>query len=175
MNAGHSVSKVWEDLTVCSIKQAFLKGLSTGLKAPTGKGKRLILVHIGSETGFVEGAQLILISKSSADYHEEMNGELFHKWFSSVLPKLEPNSVIVCDNASYHGVRCEKVPSISWKKCDIINWLNDKGVDIEGDMLKVELLQKVASIKHRYEKYVIDEMALFFDCPHIIAILTQLN
>lgn len=30
----------------------FLEGLSTGAKNPTGKGSRLIVVHIGNENGF---------------------------------------------------------------------------------------------------------------------------
>lgn len=36
VNAGHVKSKVWNDKTITSSKQAFLSGLSTGLKNPTG-------------------------------------------------------------------------------------------------------------------------------------------
>ena len=55
LNAGHTRTHVWKDETVKSSRQAFLSGLSAGLKNPSGKGKRLIITHIGSETGFVDG------------------------------------------------------------------------------------------------------------------------
>lgn len=57
VNAGHTKEYVWQDTTVKSSQDAFLKGLTTGLAAPSGKGARLILVHAGSSaTGFIEGA-----------------------------------------------------------------------------------------------------------------------
>lgn len=38
--------------------------------------------------------------KSSGDYHEEMNGYHYEKWFiKKLLPLLPPGSVIVMDNA----------------------------------------------------------------------------
>jgi len=41
------MSKVWQDETIKSVKEAHRQGLSTGLKNPSGKGKRLIILHIG--------------------------------------------------------------------------------------------------------------------------------
>ncbi|XP_049861992.1 uncharacterized protein LOC126355670 [Schistocerca gregaria] len=55
LNAGCTRSYVWVDDTINSSKQAFLSGLSTGSKGPSGKGKRLIITHIGSKAGFIEG------------------------------------------------------------------------------------------------------------------------
>lgn len=37
INAGHSKSKIWTDASVKSSRQAFLDGLSTGLKNPSGR------------------------------------------------------------------------------------------------------------------------------------------
>lgn len=37
INAGHSKSKVWVDASITSARRAFLDGLSTGLKNPSGK------------------------------------------------------------------------------------------------------------------------------------------
>ncbi|XP_072399409.1 uncharacterized protein [Diabrotica undecimpunctata] len=82
VNAGHTKSKVWVDKSIVSSRQAFLDGLSTGLKNPSGKGKMLIICHIGSEDGFVPDALWAFESKKSGDYHEEMIGESFEKWFS---------------------------------------------------------------------------------------------
>ncbi|XP_050563610.1 uncharacterized protein LOC118264399 [Spodoptera frugiperda] len=96
INEGHAPKKAWIDQTVLSSRQAFLDGLTTGLKQPSGKGKRLIIGHIGGEEGFVEDSLLIFESvKNTDDYHQEMNADAFEKWFSEVLPKLKPNSVVV--------------------------------------------------------------------------------
>ncbi|KAH6921227.1 hypothetical protein HPB50_027786 [Hyalomma asiaticum] len=48
VNAGHTKECVWQDKTLKSSHDAFLKGLTTGLPAPSGKGARLILVRAGS-------------------------------------------------------------------------------------------------------------------------------
>jgi hypothetical protein len=49
VNAGITVSKEWKDTTIKTEKQAFLAGLSCGLKSPTGRGSRFALVHAGNE------------------------------------------------------------------------------------------------------------------------------
>lgn len=58
LNEGHTVNTVWQDNNITNRRQAFLDGFSTGLKAPSGKGRRLIITHIGSESGFVDGGLL---------------------------------------------------------------------------------------------------------------------
>lgn len=44
---GHTMIKVWQDESIKSKKEAHRQGLSTGVKNPSGKGKRLIILHIG--------------------------------------------------------------------------------------------------------------------------------
>lgn len=73
VNAGHTKAKVWRDKTVVSARQAFLEGLSTGLPNPSGKGKRLIITHIGNEGGFLADGLLMFESKKTSDYHEEIS------------------------------------------------------------------------------------------------------
>ena len=94
LNTNHTKSKCW------------VIGGSGGLKVPTGKGGRLIILHAGSKDGFLPGALLSFESKTgSQDYHEEMNGEVFLEWFrTQFLPNIPPQSCIVMDNASYHNV-----------------------------------------------------------------------
>lgn len=89
-----------------SKSDAFLKGLTTGSKNPTGKGKRLIIVHFGLSEGFVVDGFLCFESKkNTADYHDEMNGNTFLEWFCRILPLLKDNAVIVIDNSPYHLVK----------------------------------------------------------------------
>ncbi|KAF0761570.1 DDE 3 domain-containing protein [Aphis craccivora] len=95
VNAGDCNERIWQDNTVTSHREAFVCGLSIGAPNPTAKGKRLIVVHIGSEEGFVDGGLLVFESKKgSADYHEEMNGDVFFDWLKGVIPLLKDNSVI---------------------------------------------------------------------------------
>lgn len=66
-------------------------------------------------------------TKGVADYHTEMNAPRFEKWFTErFLTNIEQHSVIVMDNASYHGVQLEKAPSSSSLKASIQSWLTEK-------------------------------------------------
>ncbi|KAL4136445.1 hypothetical protein QTP88_007993 [Uroleucon formosanum] len=60
VNAGETHSRTWRDSTVNSLRDAFLTGLTMGQKEPSGKGKRLIVLHIGSTDGFLPGGLLSL-------------------------------------------------------------------------------------------------------------------
>jgi len=136
VNAGDVTAKVWVDKTVQSSQHAFSQGLSTGPVNPSGKGKRLIVLHIGSEDGFVPGGLLAFESKkNSSDYHDEMNGNSFREWLLGVLPKLKDNAVIIMDNAPYHSVKVEKCPTTNWRKADTIGWLKSKGEVIDSTMI----------------------------------------
>ena len=105
INLGHTVGREWQDTTIRTAKDAFRSGLSCGLKAPTGRGPRFALVHAGGDNGFVPGAKLVfLCKKNTIDAHDEMDGECYEQYFQQqLIPNLPPRSVIVIDNAAYHG------------------------------------------------------------------------
>ncbi|XP_050064302.1 uncharacterized protein LOC126553179 [Aphis gossypii] len=159
VNAGDVAIRVWRGTTVESCQAAFSQNLSTGIANPTGKGKRLIVCHIGSEDGFVPDSLLCFESKKNTDdYHDEMNGDSFRDWLEGVLPRLKENAVILMDNAPYHSVKLEKCPTTNWRKADIVEWLESKGEVVDKSMIIPELLKIVRRIKPMYNKYVIDEM-----------------
>ncbi|GFX51707.1 DDE_3 domain-containing protein [Trichonephila clavipes] len=83
----------------------------------------------------------------------------FKKWFETAMPELKPQSFIVMDNAPYHSVKKEKIPTSSWKKSAIQEWLTEKKVTWNQDLTKIELLQKVNQIKHLYNGYRVEEIA----------------
>lgn len=160
INTDDVISKVWMNRTIKSKKDVFLQRLTAGLVNPSGNGTRLILLHIGSAAGFVPGGFLCFeLKKHTGDYNDEMNDSVFLEWFKNILPLLDENSVIVMDNAPYHSMKLEKLPNISWKKDEIIKWLQNKGKEVSESMVKVELLQIVEQQKNKYDKYVIDELA----------------
>lgn len=90
---------------------------------------RLVIVHAGSKNGFVPNACLIFkAGQVSGDYHGQMNSENFVKWLEQkLLPNIPPESVLILDNASYHSVQEDKVPTKSALKQDMIDWLLKKG------------------------------------------------
>ena len=86
---------------------------------PSGKGRRLIILHAGtSKEGLIEGCDHVFEAKSKdGDYHNEMNSIVFLDWFETqLLPSLKEPSVIVLDNASYHNVRCEETVAPTMNK-----------------------------------------------------------
>ncbi|XP_037501028.1 uncharacterized protein LOC119374896 [Rhipicephalus sanguineus] len=162
VNAGHTKEKVWEDATVSSRAEAFRKGVTTGLRAPSGKGGRLIVLHDASENGFVHGASLVFRTKRSvtSDYHSEMDCPRVERWFKEqLLPNIEPRSVIVMDNTPDHSVQLEKLPSTSSRKAEIQSWLTEKNIPWSNDQLTPELIQVVNQNKHRFSGYRIDALA----------------
>lgn len=64
-------------MTIKNPRHAFTQGLSAELKNPSGKGKRFIIVHIGSEDGFVDGGLLLFDSKKQGDFNDEMDANRF--------------------------------------------------------------------------------------------------
>lgn len=148
------------DTSIQSSRQAFLEGLTTGLKGPSGKGRRLVVSHIGSEEGFVDDGLLVFEAKKGLDdYHKEMNAEKYEDWLKNIIPKLKDNSVLVIDNAPYHTRKLELLPTSNWRKGQIQDWLKSKNINYEETMLKCELLEITRKHKKAYEKYVVDEMA----------------
>lgn len=132
------------------------------LNAPCSRGKRVIILHAGSENGFVPNALLLSaknITQSSADYHEDMTAVLFEKWFDEqLLPNIPPNSVIVMDNASYHSRILNKVPNNKTKKEDIIKFMRSKNINIPDKIPKKKDLLKTVK-EHNFKKeYVVDHI-----------------
>ncbi|XP_066969265.1 uncharacterized protein [Macrobrachium rosenbergii] len=134
---------------------------ATGVKPPTGRGKRLIILHAGSKEGFVQNADLVFESKNDGDYHHQMNSKMFEEWFKyQLLPNIPPSSILVLDNASYHSLRIDKPPTMADKKDVMKEWLKNKGANPSDNLNKCELLEMVKSLSYGIRNdYVIDRMA----------------
>lgn len=142
-----NTKRSWQDESVKSVRK------------PEGyEGKRFIVLHAGHRGGFVDNASLIYSTSSKlADYHGDMNGDIFMKWVSEKLvPNLEEPSLIIMDNASYHTMLIEKQPKASWTKAAIIQWLKYKNIPMETNLFKAELLA-LAKEHAQTEQYVVDE------------------
>ena len=141
-------------------------GTLGGVRCPSGKGKRLIILGAGSEMGWIPNTTLIFQSKKdTGDYHDEMTGEHFEEWFrEKLLPNIPPNSLIAMDNASYHSRIGEVLPKASWTKSKMYEWLVYYNVTFSPHMTKKQLFPIIQdSVKrmglNNSNKYIVDEMA----------------
>jgi len=134
------------------------------IQKPTGKGERLIIINAITKNGWVNNAKLVFKStRKTGDYHGQMNGELFQKWFrDKLIPNIPENSNIILDNASYHNVLSESSPPIPQSsKARIYDWLLLNKVPCNPDCLKAELIE----ILNKFTVspiYIIDEIAQQF-------------
>ncbi|KAJ8912809.1 hypothetical protein NQ315_014392 [Exocentrus adspersus] len=138
----------WQDDNVKSVR-----------KSEGYDGKRYIVLHAGTSKGFVKDVDLLFCSKSKvADYHGEMNSNIFTKWVEErLIPNLKEPSLIVMDNAPYHNVSIEKQPSTSSRRMELIEWLHKYNIIYDEKMTNAELL--LLAKRHRQEdRYVIDDL-----------------
>jgi hypothetical protein len=110
-----------------------------GVLVDVNAKNRLIILLVGSINGFFQNAELIYkVENSTGDYHGQMNHLNFEKWArDKIIPSLPTNSVVVMDNAPYHSVRVDKVPSKYSVKTEIIAWLRKKGISCDEKMRKL--------------------------------------
>ena len=134
MNANHTYPKEW-----------ISNDRRVGRLIPTGKGKRLVLLHAAHETGgFIRDAELLFKSHSTdgRDYHKEMNASVFEDYVEHrLLPALTEPTVVMFDNAPYHS-RVEPgtaAPTTASRKDEIKKWLTDRNIAYNQGSLKPEL------------------------------------
>lgn len=131
------------------------------IQKPTGKGERLIIINAITKNGWVKDAKLVFKStRKTGDYHGQMDGKLFQKWFSEkLIPNIPANSNIIMDNAPYHNVLSESsAPIAQSSKERIFKWLDLNKIPCAKDCLKAELIEILNKISPE-PTYVIDEMA----------------
>jgi hypothetical protein len=112
-------------------------------KIPSGKDKRLIVLHAGNrEEGLIDRCDLVFLAKAKdGDYHQEMNGPTFLNWFENqLMPALKSRSVIVLDNASYHNIKTEEavVPNFNQRKAVLQDYLSQHNTTFLFSPLKLK-------------------------------------
>ena len=122
--AGYDIvylDETWVNQNHCTDYMWLPNDGSDAPKIPSGKGKRLIVLHAGTRSeGLIDDCDLVFLAKSKDDdYHQEMNSFVFLEWFENqLMPALKNLSLVVLDNASYHNVKSEDTvcPNFSQKK-----------------------------------------------------------
>ncbi|KAJ4445023.1 hypothetical protein ANN_06822 [Periplaneta americana] len=87
------------------------------------------------EYGFIPNALLTFKSKSTKDYHEEMDSTVFKNWFiNQLLPNIPLNSIISAlakvteDNWRKACEHVEKVEQFYWEKDGLVDEISDRFV-----------------------------------------------
>ena len=147
---------IWDKMWVIDDKEI-------SIKVPPSKGSCLIVVHAGSECGFINNGLLVFQSKSTKDYHEEMDSDRFLSWFKDqLLPNVPPNSCIMMDNASYHSRELNRAPTSNSKKHEMQEWLREKKIPFDERMVKPTLYEIIKLHKPQFKSYEIDKLAETF-------------
>jgi transposase len=119
------------------------------IQKPTGKGERLIIMNAITKDGWVPEAKVVFKStRKTGDYHGQMNGDLFQKWFvEKLLPNIPNASLIIMDNASYHHILSDySAPTPTCSKEKIRTWIEANKIPCKDDCLKVELIDILRKI-----------------------------
>ncbi|XP_050311514.1 uncharacterized protein LOC126747064 [Anthonomus grandis grandis] len=90
-----------------------------------------------------------------------MNRENFMKWLEEkLIPNIPANSVVIFDNAPYHSVQENKVPTKSSTKKTMIDWLTANGISHNPAERKWELFQLIQQHKPPEDEknYVVDRV-----------------
>jgi hypothetical protein len=106
VHSSHTGPKNWSD------------DCASGLLAPVSKAEILVILHAEGRHGFIPNALVIFKSnQKTGDYHNEMKGENYIRWLKEKLIRnMEPNSVLVIDNAAYHNIQKDKAPTSNSNK-----------------------------------------------------------
>jgi transposase len=158
------LDETWYDTHDVS-KKGWQNGNNTcALNVPASRGKRIIILHAGSENGWA----LMLFAKNvincSADYHQDMNATVFETWFKGqLLPNIPEGSIIVMDNASYHSRQSHLIPCTQTRKGEIQTFLSENNITYPAKAKKEDLLKILK--KHSFPKnYYVDEAAKDKNC-----------
>lgn len=104
------------------------------------------LIHDFSENGILK-----------ISFFYKLDQQRFEHWINGLISLLEPNSVIVFNNAPYHGKELNPKPTKFSKKSEIIEWLRHQKVPFCDSMMRGELLNLVKMTKVR-KQYKVDEI-----------------
>lgn len=137
IHSSYKIKKCWQSID------------SIGVTEDISKGKRWILIHAGTENGFVPNALLMFSgTNKQEDYHSEMNQQNFTKWVNEkLIPNLKEPAIIVMDNAPYHSVVKNKAPTSASRVAEIKLWLSENDITYDSTLRKPSLLALVKKIQ----------------------------
>ena len=94
------------------------------------------------------------LSDAFANYHQDMNANVFENWFlEKLIPNLPEKSVVILDNASYQCRQVDKIPNMNTKKAEMLDFMKRNSITVPEPLpTKPVLLEqiKMASIQKKF-------------------------
>jgi hypothetical protein len=88
-----------------------------------------------------------------------MDSKNYVRWLETMLiPNLPPNSFLVLDNAWYHNIQTDKLPTSISKSDEMKAWLLERNIPFCDGMLKAQLYDLIKLNKPKQKYYVIDQI-----------------
>ncbi|XP_072403102.1 uncharacterized protein [Diabrotica undecimpunctata] len=89
-----------------------------------------------------------------------MNATNYRKWLKiKLIPNLPANSIVVCDNTSYHSVQVNPAPNSNSKKMiNMIDWLIKNNITFNPQSFKPEYYALIKYHQNRFKSYEFDEL-----------------
>lgn len=161
------LDETWYDTNTCRMKNWSDDSDNCVITTPPSKGERIVILHCGGRSGFIDDALFVTHQKmidAPADYHGTMTADIFEDWFENrLLRRLERPSAIVLDNASYHSRILNPKPTSSWKKGNILLYMQKHNISIPSPVPIIPVLLSIIAdnlpLHERTKRFVIDEMA----------------
>jgi transposase len=133
------------------------KGIKSNLSKIKSEGKRFTILHAGCRFGFLGGCDLLLdAANNDRDYHKTMNV------ISQLIPglaKLSYKCVVIMDNAPYHSMQFEKLPTSCSTKAKMQERLINHHVQFEANYAKNQLWEVITPFGRNCQKqYLVDKI-----------------
>lgn len=152
--SGMGHSRDWVDKNLeANPFESYRKYGTAGPIPPKTRGKRCIVIGAVCDEGLLLDAFSIFDGghTESGDYHKTMSGDLFKNWLLDSIPHFKSTAkgrpiVLVMDNAPYHGLRRNQVPTQAYRKQELIDFLERNEVTVPNGLSKNELLALIGDL-----------------------------
>ena len=100
------------------------------------------------------------LSDAFADYHKDMNANVFENWFlEKLIPNLPEKSVVILDTASYHCRQVDKIPNMNTRKAEMLDFMKRNSITVPEPLPTKPVLLERIKMANIQKKFVIDNIA----------------
>ena len=107
------------------------------------------------------------MSDAFADYHQDMNANVFENWFlEKLIPNLPEKSVVILDNASYHCHQVDKIPNMNTRKAEMLDFMKRNSITVPEPLPTKPVLLELIKMANIQKKFAINSIA--FENEHLV-------
>ena len=141
------------------------------LRGPVSRGKRIVIAHtLKLVMGLIPGSLLLCgkkLSDAFAEYHQDMNADVFKNWFLvKLIPNLPEKSVVILDNASCHCRQVDKIPNMNTKKAEMLDFMKRNSITVPEPLPTKPVHLELIKMVNIQKKFAIDSIA--FENGHLV-------